>query len=277
MAACGDRCCTSPSSIKAASQRVSFARARSGATTRLSRSSFSACGRLRCGRRGFALRAIRPRLRRSWLSRISPSSIFAAASTSYAFAASARRDRLGSPIADGNCDVQATHVPSALCFRAVASRGACVRHWHASGSHCRGQWLHYYCKALICFLFFCACGFWRHAKNQGAFPFRRAARIPRQSAHLFSFFLAFAELSRSIADAHMMRILPYHKPIPTNKNFICHVSQENAFHVSTSCRARSSNPTRRSYSTSPCTATIPLGLRIRPSEAIPAALATFRP
>ena len=52
MAACGDRCCTSPSAIKAASQRVSFARARSGATTRLSRSSFSACGRLRCGRRG---------------------------------------------------------------------------------------------------------------------------------------------------------------------------------------------------------------------------------
>lgn len=29
----------------------------------------------------------------------------------------------------------------------------------------------------------------------------------------------------------MMGILPYHKPIPTNKNFICHVSQENAFHV----------------------------------------------
>jgi hypothetical protein len=36
---------------------------------------------------------------------------------------------------------------------------------------------------------------------------------------------------RSIADKHMMGILPYHKPVPTNSNFICHVSWENAFHV----------------------------------------------
>ena len=35
---------------------------------------------------------------------------------------------------------------------------------------------------------------------------------------------------RSMADAHMRSIMPCHRPIPNNKNCICHVSQEATFY-----------------------------------------------